>query len=201
MSSSTTDSRFTTYPSSIGCDESCASCISLICANGTHDARKDVRRRRDYGGRRTRWSSDSTHGGPGLGKANFRAGQSGHVNTNPFRVVLFSGRLPIMPNKVVETPYPLIDADPHASRVVRYFRPSDYAAWAGSTVAFPAALYAWGKKFSQICRLPSFLTEHPEMADPTKFRMKTTLKLGGFLGFTAGFLLAYQRSSRTWILQ
>ena len=117
------------------------------------------------------------------------------------RVLLFSGRIPIMPNKVVETPYPLIDADPHASRVVRYFRPSDYAAWAGATAAFPAALYAWGMKFSQLCRLPPFLTKPTEMADPTRFRMKTTLKLGGFLGFTAGFLLAYQRSSRACILQ
>ena len=118
--------------------------------------------------------------------------------------LLFSGRIqriPIMPNKVVETPYPLIDADPHASRVVRYFRPSDYAVWAGSTVAFPAALYAWGMRFSPLCRLPSFLTKHPELADPTKFRMKTTFRLGGFLGFTAGFLLAYQRSSRACILQ
>jgi hypothetical protein len=51
-----------------------------------------------------------------------------------------------MPNKVVETPYPLIDADPHASRVVRYFRPSDYATWAGATAAFPTALYAWGMR-------------------------------------------------------
>lgn len=65
--------------------------------------------------------------------------------------VVLGLRVPIMPNKVVETPYPLIDADPHASRVVRYFRPSDYAAWASATVAFPAALYAWGMKFSQLC--------------------------------------------------
>ena len=139
-----------------------------------------------------------------LARAKQTSGQDNRVTCTPVVVpssVVLGCRIPIMPNKVVETPYPLIDADPHASRVVRYFRPSDYAAWAGSTVAFPAALYAWGKKFSQICRLPSFLTEHPEMADPTKFRMKTTLKLGGFLGFTAGFLLAYQRSSRTWILQ
>ena len=49
-----------------------------------------------------------------------------------------------MPNKVIETPYPLIDADPHASRVIRYFRPSDYAVWAGATGAFPAALIFWG---------------------------------------------------------
>ncbi len=106
-----------------------------------------------------------------------------------------------MPNKVVETPYPLIDADPHASRVIRYFRPSDYAVWAGATAAFPAALYFWGMRFSQLCHLPSFLIKPIEMADPTKFRMKTPLKLGGFLGFTAGFLLAYQRSSRACILQ
>jgi hypothetical protein len=58
-----------------------------------------------------------------------------------------------MPNKVVETPFPLIDADPHASRVIGYLRPSDYVAWAGATAAFPAALYFWGVKFSQLCRL------------------------------------------------
>jgi hypothetical protein len=46
-----------------------------------------------------------------------------------------------------------------------------------------------------------FLTKRVEMADPTRFRMKPALKLGGFLGFTAGFLLAYQRSSRARILQ
>ena len=49
-----------------------------------------------------------------------------------------------MPQKVVTTPYPLIDSDPHAFRVVRYFRPSDYAAVAAGTAAFPAALYFWG---------------------------------------------------------
>lgn len=49
-----------------------------------------------------------------------------------------------MPQKVVETPYPLIDADPYAGRVMRYMRPSDYAVWAGATAAFPSALYLWG---------------------------------------------------------
>lgn len=49
-----------------------------------------------------------------------------------------------MPNKVVETPYPLIDADPHASRVIRYMRLSDYAVWASATGAAPTALYLWG---------------------------------------------------------
>lgn len=49
-----------------------------------------------------------------------------------------------MPEKTVETPYPLIDADPHAFRVVRYMRPSDYGVWATLTGAFPGALYFWG---------------------------------------------------------
>lgn len=49
-----------------------------------------------------------------------------------------------MPQKVIETPYPLIDADPHASRVIRYMRPSDYGVWAAATAAFPGALYFWG---------------------------------------------------------
>jgi hypothetical protein len=49
-----------------------------------------------------------------------------------------------MPDNVVESPYPLIDADPHFSRVVRYMRPSDYAVWASATAAFPSALYFWG---------------------------------------------------------
>ncbi|CCL99677.1 uncharacterized protein FIBRA_01698 [Fibroporia radiculosa] len=86
-----------------------------------------------------------------------------------------------MPQKVVETPFPLIDADPHASRVIRYMRPSDLGVWAAATGAFPAALYFW------------------DMADSSKFKLRTQLRLGGLLGFVGGFLLAYQRSSfRFW---
>jgi len=98
-----------------------------------------------------------------------------------------------MPQKVVETPYPLIDSDPHAFRVVRYFRPSDYATWAAATAAFPSALYLWGALGPPCLRNPLIL--FPEMADPAKYRMRTALRLGGFLGFMGGFLLAYQRSS------
>lgn len=86
-----------------------------------------------------------------------------------------------MPQKVVTAPYPLIDSDPHAFRVIRYFRPSDYATVAAGTAAFPAALYFW------------------DMADPTHLRLRTSLRLGGLLGFLGGFMLAYQRSSfRFW---
>ena len=60
-------------------------------------------------------------------------------------------------------------------------RPSDYAVWGATTAAVPAGLYAW------------------EMADPTKFSLKTPVRLGGLLGFVGGFFFAYQRSSlRFW---
>ncbi|CAD6889916.1 unnamed protein product [Tilletia controversa] len=85
--------------------------------------------------------------------------------------------------KEVAHPFPLIDADPHFSRVVRYFRSSDYLAWAGLTAAFPGALYAL------------------EIFDPTKQarNLAPPLRLGAFLGLCGGFLYAYQASSlRLW---
>ena len=42
----------------------------------------------------------------------------------------------------LSTPFPLVDADPHAGRVVRYFRTSDYALWATGTAIAPAAIYS-----------------------------------------------------------
>lgn len=53
-----------------------------------------------------------------------------------------------MPDKIAEGQYPLIDADPHASRVLRYMRTSDLSVWAAATGAFPAALYFWGEHFN-----------------------------------------------------
>lgn len=47
--------------------------------------------------------------------------------------------------------------------------------------AFPGALYFWN------------------MADPVKVPLRTSLRLGGLLGFIGGFMMAYQRSSfRFW---
>jgi len=90
-----------------------------------------------------------------------------------------------MPTKEVNTPFTLIDADPHAARVIRYFRGSDYAALAGATAAFPSLLYLM------------------DYVDRTNVRgrrfLKAPLIIGGVLGFCGGFLLAYQRSSfRFW---
>jgi len=51
----------------------------------------------------------------------------------------------VMPIKDVETPYPVIDKDPHFFRVVRYFRPSDYASWAAGAAAAPAIMLGFGK--------------------------------------------------------
>lgn len=47
--------------------------------------------------------------------------------------------------KEFTTPYALIDADPHVRRVINYFRPSDYTAWAGTAAAFPGLLYLLGR--------------------------------------------------------
>ncbi|KAF9036531.1 NUXM, NADH-ubiquinone oxidoreductase subunit [Rhodocollybia butyracea] len=82
-----------------------------------------------------------------------------------------------MPEKVLDTPYPVIDIDPHFSRVVRYFRPTDYAAWAAGTIAVPGALLAW------------------DASTVMARRMATGLKVAAFLGFCGGFLIAYQNSS------
>ena len=43
--------------------------------------------------------------------------------------------------------FPVIDTDPHAFRVVRYFRTRDYATWGAVTAGFPASIYLWGTPF------------------------------------------------------
>ncbi|KDE07435.1 hypothetical protein MVLG_02301 [Microbotryum lychnidis-dioicae p1A1 Lamole] len=91
---------------------------------------------------------------------------------------------PIARDNQLKTPYTVLDTDPHATRVIKYMRPADYAAWAGMTAAAPLAFYGL------------------ELADPTKMTragLRPGLRLTAFLGFTGGFLLAYQTSSlRLW---
>lgn len=83
--------------------------------------------------------------------------------------------------KPLNTPYPLIDADPHVKRVISYMRPTDYAIWGGATFAAPAALNFW------------------ERIDPSKsagYSLRNAGRLATVVGFVGGFLLAYQSSAR-----
>ncbi|KAF9031351.1 hypothetical protein BDZ89DRAFT_1063973 [Hymenopellis radicata] len=90
-----------------------------------------------------------------------------------------------MPEKVLETPYPVIDTDPHFSRVMRYMRTEDYTAWAVVTGGFPAAWRLWEA------------LDPSSRITPTQFR--AGMRVGGLIGFCGGFLLAYQNSSmRFW---
>ena len=49
--------------------------------------------------------------------------------------------------------------------------------------------------FTLVLTFRPALTTIAELADPTKARLRTPLRLGGFMGFIGGFLMAYQRSS------
>ncbi|KAI0028552.1 NADH-ubiquinone oxidoreductase complex I, 21 kDa subunit-domain-containing protein [Vararia minispora EC-137] len=86
-------------------------------------------------------------------------------------------------------PFPLIDSDPHFSRVLRYMRLSDYAVWGGTTIVSPAFLYALNRVS------PAMIPVTPG----AKEAIRLHFRMGGMLGFIAGFMLAYQRSSfRFW---
>ncbi|KAI9482722.1 MAG: NADH-ubiquinone oxidoreductase complex I, 21 kDa subunit-domain-containing protein [Benjaminiella poitrasii] len=88
-----------------------------------------------------------------------------------------------MPVKEFNAPYPVIDTDPHFARVVRYMRPTDYAAWASVTAAGPL-LFLGMEKMSP--------------TGPIR-NMRLPLRLATFFGAVGGFLYAYQNSSfRFW---
>ncbi|KAF8983757.1 hypothetical protein BGZ46_009633 [Entomortierella lignicola] len=83
----------------------------------------------------------------------------------------------------IKTEYPIIDSDPHFTRVVRYMRGSDYAAWGGLTVAAPGILLA--------------LERIRPAAGPRGINV--ALGIATSLGFMGGFLYSYQKSSvRFW---
>ncbi|KAG0357736.1 NADH-ubiquinone oxidoreductase complex I, 21 kDa subunit-domain-containing protein [Gamsiella multidivaricata] len=83
----------------------------------------------------------------------------------------------------IRTEYPVIDSDPHFSRVVRYMRGSDLAAWGGLTAGGPAILLA--------------LERIRPAAGPKGINF--ALGVATALGFMGGFLFSYQKSSlRFW---
>ncbi|KWU42832.1 hypothetical protein RHOSPDRAFT_20527 [Rhodotorula sp. JG-1b] len=101
--------------------------------------------------------------------------------------------MPVNDVNNLNTPYPVVDADPHFNRVIRYFRPADYGIWAAGTVAAPAILYGLEMADST---LPRGMKPHPS---GRFLHLRSTLRMTTFLGFAGGFLLAYQNSSlRLW---
>ncbi|KAG0206583.1 hypothetical protein BGX28_002019 [Mortierella sp. GBA30] len=83
----------------------------------------------------------------------------------------------------IRTEHPVIDSDPHFSRVVRYMRGSDVAAWGGLTAGAPAVLLA--------------LERIRPAAGPKGINV--ALGVATAMGFMGGFLYSYQKSSlRFW---
>ncbi|KAF8539735.1 C-terminal of NADH-ubiquinone oxidoreductase 21 kDa subunit-domain-containing protein [Trichophaea hybrida] len=90
----------------------------------------------------------------------------------------------IVPPKQVNCDYPVIDTDPHFTRVIRYMRPYDYALGVGVAALGPAGFMLMEKLA-------------PSQASPNAIR--GSMRLMGVLGITAGFLRAYTESSlRFW---
>ncbi|KAK9322550.1 NADH-ubiquinone oxidoreductase complex I, 21 kDa subunit-domain-containing protein [Lipomyces orientalis] len=91
--------------------------------------------------------------------------------------------------------YPLIDADPHFSRVIRYFRPSDIGIWAAVTASAPILVGLMDyNKYTQLSRgvqdtIKAFI--YASRQRRSLFGPAPSL----FLGAVGGFLIAYQRSS------
>jgi hypothetical protein len=72
--------------------------------------------------------------------------QIGALYTQIYRLLSYTSS--DMPQLQIHRDFPLIDSDPHFARVVRYFRPSDYATWGLATAAGPTALYLFGRSLS-----------------------------------------------------
>lgn len=84
----------------------------------------------------------------------------------------------------VDHKYPVIDTDPHFSRVLRYARTSDYLVGAGTAASAPLAMYALERMS------PTFVARDA---------VKGILRLSFGVGLVAGFLRFYMRPSlRFW---
>lgn len=87
-----------------------------------------------------------------------------------------------------QSDYEVIDADPYFSRVVSYFRPSDYAVVGATAAGFPLGLMAWERlepvagPFTKPAKLPG-----------------TALRAATLMGLFGGFYLAYVRSSKRFL--
>ncbi|KAJ1964249.1 hypothetical protein GGI12_001546 [Dipsacomyces acuminosporus] len=83
-----------------------------------------------------------------------------------------------------KAPYPVIDTDPNFSRVIRYFRPSDYAIGGVLTALGPAFMY---------------LMEKYQPTGNAGKPLVRSMKIAGGFGAMAGFLTMYSLvSARFW---
>ncbi|KAI5843641.1 C-terminal of NADH-ubiquinone oxidoreductase 21 kDa subunit-domain-containing protein [Tricharina praecox] len=90
----------------------------------------------------------------------------------------------IIPPKHIETEFPVIDTDPHFTRVLRYMRPADYGVAAVTAAAGPAGF---------------MLMERMSPSQASQAALRSSMRLMGAIGLTAGFLRAYNKSSlRFW---
>ncbi|EMG49281.1 nuo20.9 NADH-ubiquinone oxidoreductase 20.9 kDa subunit [Candida maltosa Xu316] len=84
--------------------------------------------------------------------------------------------------------YELIDGDPYFTRVISYFRPSDYLNWGAITAAFPLGMKLWEK----------IEPSDGRNMKPTPLS-GTTIRVATLLGFAGGFCLAYVKSSQRFL--
>ncbi|KAF2016248.1 NADH-ubiquinone oxidoreductase-like protein 21 kDa subunit [Aaosphaeria arxii CBS 175.79] len=87
---------------------------------------------------------------------------------------------PLIADKIPTGEYPLIDNDPHISRVIRYARPGDWAAGAAVGALSPALMLYWERVS------PSFVG---------KGGFPPILRLSGAIGLTGMFMFVCSRSS------
>ncbi|MCJ1321698.1 hypothetical protein MMC15_007043 [Xylographa vitiligo] len=87
---------------------------------------------------------------------------------------------PYVPSKTLDTPYPLIDNDPHLKRVIRYARPSDYLAGTALGASVPGLMLLW---------------ERVAPSHVGKGGFPPIMRLAGAIGLVGGFLYCTERST------
>ncbi|KAF2748207.1 hypothetical protein M011DRAFT_422462 [Sporormia fimetaria CBS 119925] len=87
---------------------------------------------------------------------------------------------PVVPDKLPTGEYPLIDNDPHISRVIRYARPMDWAQGLAVGAISPGLMLYWEKVS------PSFVG---------KGGFAPVMRLSVAIGLSGAFMFTYARSS------
>ncbi|KAK4547630.1 hypothetical protein LTR36_000587 [Oleoguttula mirabilis] len=86
---------------------------------------------------------------------------------------------PYVPARSLNTDYPLIDSDPHFTRVLRYARASDYYAGTAFSALMPSVMLYW---------------ERISPSEVGRAGFSSIMRLSTGLGLISGFYLFYSRS-------